>query len=185
LLLLIGNFIGWSIRKATFHCPPISTTTVVIHDTVQHNIPTYVPYYLTRVDSIVYRDTVRIPVNIDTVALIKDYFAQHYYTREWQDSLLNVNQVDMVTENKIYPQKFTYVIKRPQTIINNVVDNSVSYSKYIQFGVGVPISNVNYVNVEASYIFPKGYVKAYYMPEIKSFGGGVGVTLFKFKTIKK
>jgi len=91
----------------------------------------------------------------------------------------------MVSENKIYPQKFDYKIKRPQTIIVNTVDNSSHYNRYITVGLGMPLNDPNYFSIEGTFQTEKYYAGASYIPELKSFGIRAGIPIVKFKKVKK
>jgi hypothetical protein len=184
LLLFFAFMGGCQYHKKTFKCPEVKRNTTYIHDTTTYGIPTYYPYYIPGKDSIVHDTVNRKLTKEDTLRITKNFYDKHYYPRKWEDTLLLVNQTDMVTENKIFPQNFSYVIKRPQTIINNSVDNSITFNRYVTFGLGVPIKDVNYINLEATYNWEKGYVGAQYIPKINSFGIRAGATIFHFKKKK-
>jgi hypothetical protein len=182
LFCMVACFVsGCRYHKFRHPCPEavINTHTVIIHDTIIHEITDTFPYYVQKVDSIVYRDT--IILEVDTALILKDYFALHYYTRNWQDSLLQVDLKDVVSENKFIENDFRYKILRPQAIINNTIDQSIHYAKYIYLGIDVPVQNLNYIEVEGLFAFRKGYFGLGYEPQIKSVNIKGGVTLFKFK----
>jgi hypothetical protein len=168
-------------------CPEIVTNTIVVHDTVIHHITNSFPYYVYHLDSVIIKDTVFL--NIDTLAVIRDYFAVHSYTRQWQDSLLEVTLLDNISQNKPIDNRFSYKIIRPQTITNNYVDNSVTFTKYLYFGIGMPvypskvndISNINYISLKGLYAFPKGFVDVSWTPYTKTYSLGYGIKLLRFK----
>ena len=186
-VLLVGIGSGWKLHKTLRPCPAIVHDTTYVWDTVVHTIIDHVPYYIQHLDTIIVQDTIIQPV--DTSEILKDYFAIHIYDREWKDTLLQVNMKDYISQNKSIHNEFKYKILRPQQVIINTEDNRIYYDKYIQLGIGVPIQNfqenIKYAQVEANYVFPKGYVGAYYEPQIKSFGAKAGITVLKFRKLKK
>ena len=188
-MLFLGlSFVGGcQYHKKTFKPAVPSVDTVVVFDTVEHHIIDHFPYYITNTDSVIIRDTVI--QSVDTAAILKDYFAIHYYTRVWEDTLVKVTIEDAISENRSISSNFKYNLLKPQTIINNSVDNSVTYNKYAYFGVFMPvfpfkvneISNINYVGLEALMAYPKGYSRVSWQPYTKTFIFGTGVTIMKFK----
>ena len=142
--LLLGSFAifvmfacfvsGCCYHKNHSKCPEIITNTVILHDTLIHQIIDTIPFYIQKTDTIIYTETIIQPV--DTAMILRDYFALHVYDREWygldsltNDSLLYVNIHDTITRNKSIGNKFEYRILRPQTINNYTQDNSITYNK--------------------------------------------------------
>jgi hypothetical protein len=180
IVLVALSFIGGcQYHKKTFVPLMASHDTIVVYDTITHHIIDKIPYYIVKRDSVVIRDT--IPAIVDTVAILADYYNFHYYTRTWEDSLLYAQAEDVITENKFLDNVFTYKIKRSQMIINNIVDNTITYNKYVYFGLDVPIKNVDYINLEALYAMPKMYLGVGYSPQLKSVSLKAGVKLLQFK----
>lgn len=182
LIVLFSWMSGCSYGKHRVKCPEIKHDTIEIHDTITHTIIDSFPYYINILDTIIYRDT--IYDKIDTNKILANYFAIYKYNRHWEDSLLSVNIIDEISRNTFVDSKFNYKILRPQSIITNIVDNTITFNNYINFGIGIPIKDIKYINLEANYIWNKGYVGVMYTPEIKSFGVKGGITLFKFKKKK-
>lgn len=149
LVLSLGIFSGWKLHKTLRPCPVITHDTTYVVDTVEFHIRDTVPFYVQRLDTILYHDT--IPRVVDTAAILKDHFALHVYDRNWNDTNLIVSIRDTITQNKYLHNDFTYKILRPQEIIINKEDNSITYGRYITLGVGIPIKNVNYITIEGSY----------------------------------
>jgi hypothetical protein len=180
LLLLCSIFIaGCNHGKKLVKCPEVTTSTVIIHDTVTHTIVDTFPFYIVKRDSIVYRDTVHTIV--DTAQILADYFATHYYTRHWQDSLLIATSEDAISENRFVDNKFTYKYIGPISITQNVHDNTITWNKYIYGGVDVPIKDFKYISLESFYAFPKGYIGISWSPQISGFGVKAGVKILQFK----
>ena len=187
-LLLALSFIGGcQYHKRTIKPPVITTETILVHDTIDHYIIDQVPYYITKVDSIIKRDTVFREV--DTLKILEDYYAIHYYTRIWEDTLVKATLEDAISENRSIDAKFRYKLLKPQTIINKTYDYSTHYDKYIYFGFSLPvypfkvneISNINYVGLEATFAYPKGYLRIGWQPYAETFNIGTGIRIAKFK----
>ena len=139
-----------------------------------------VPWYIVKHDSIVYRDTVF--KDVDTANILKDYFAIHYYTRFWQDTLIAVTKHDVISKNDFISSELTYKLLKPVTIINNVINN-VFYSRYITFGTDLPFKQVQHmnVNIDVMYVTSKYYLGVGYNSELNCPTIKGGVTIFKFK----
>jgi hypothetical protein len=166
-------------------CPAITTNIITIHDTTTHVILNNVNHYVQHTDTVIRQ----LPGKIDTVFVLGDYFATHQISRKWENDTLRVDLTDFISQNKSVNNIFKYQIKIPFTTIINKADNSVFYAKYFDFGLSVPvypfksntISNINYISLDALYIFPKGYLKANWQPYTKIYSAGFGVKIFKFK----
>jgi hypothetical protein len=178
LVIIAGAFIGgFSYRKKFYPCPESFTHTVILYDTIIHRIADTVPYYIVRYDSVTFRDTVF--ESVDTAAILKDYFAEHYYTRTFNDSLLSAEIKDVISRNSFGECKFSYRILRPQIINTTTVNNSVVYSKYILLGLDVQIKDYKFAEIEAMFAFKQGYFGLGFSQ--KGLSVKVGGTLFKFK----
>ncbi len=178
LCLLIGVFFGGYKYYPLRHPPPAPTIdTIMVYDTVTHLIRDTVPYYIVRRDSIVkWRETL---AKIDTAAILADYFAIHYFTRYWEDSLLFAQSDDAVSENKFVDNYFTYKIKRPQQIISN--DYSVNYSKYLYGAVGLSTMGTKYTDISVYFASKQLLLGAGYEPFAKNLRASVGFKIAKFK----
>jgi len=183
IFLLLGIFyLGYWIRPRLDPCPQPEADTVVVIDTVTREIPSYVPYYVTRTDSVIYRDTIFQDQQVDTAEILRRYYALHYYTREFTDSLLWVQMNDAVTENRIIDTKFNYRINRPQQIIHNVTQVSGSTSA-IYAGLSFPVygqPDKFHVNLEATYAGPSFLFGAGYDFNYKTFNARFGIPLIRF-----
>jgi hypothetical protein len=189
IVLSIGIFGGWTIRKNTHHCPAITRDTIRIWDTVEHHIIDAVPYYVTHIDTVIKRDTLKIPVILtkaDTLRILTDYYALHIYDRKWlAKDTLEVNIKDFITENKSIKNEFTYKILRPQTIIQNITDNSVTVNRYINIGLTIPFKQPNLGTIDASFIGERYTYGIKYGIHENAWSASVGVNIFKLKKTKK
>jgi hypothetical protein len=181
LLALLGiGYLGYTLYPKYNKCPDIASDTILIKDTVIHYIPDSIPYYIVQYDSIVYHDTVF--KNVDTAEILKDYFATHFYTRNWTDSLLTVTLKDQISRNSFGNNVFSYKILRDQQVINNVINN-VSYSRYITFGVDVPFKQVEHMNlnIDVLYVTNRYYLGIGYNSELNCPTIKGGIPVFRFK----
>lgn len=179
-VFLMGIVCGWKIYPKMRPCPVVTSDTLIIRDTVWHTIVDSFPMYVAGKDSIIYRDSL-IYANVDTAQILKDWYAIHIYDREWKDTNIVVTMKDFITQNKSVHNVFNYKILRPQTIIQNNIDNSIHYNKYVTLGISVPFKEITHVNLDARYQWSKGYIGTFYSSDLKSFGVSGGVVLFKLK----
>jgi len=180
IFLMFACFVsGCCYHKNHRKCPEIITNTVIIHDTLIRNIVDSFPYYIVKTNTIIKRDT--IPRIIDTAKILKDYYAYHVYNRKWQDTLIQVSIQDTVTENRFLGNNFNYRILRPQTIINNTQDNSITYNSYLYGGIDLILPNMEYASIDVLYAFSRGYLGFGYIPLQKGVSLKGGVNLFKWQ----
>ena len=183
LLLGIGVLGGWSLHKSFRPCPIITTDTVTIYDTTTYTI--YDSILVHKVDTIwVPGDTVVIPADIDTATIIKNYFSIIDYTWSKQDTNIRFDLTTRVTQNRPIKYEFSYNLLKPVVTVINEIDNSQIYNRYVYFGLDVPIKNIRYLELEATYNWEKGYLGIGYTPELKSINAKAGVPLIKFKKVK-
>jgi hypothetical protein len=170
----------------------LTNHTEYVVDTQWYAVHDYKPWVIR--DTIYKDKEVIIPADVDTAAILKDYFATYGYRWEKQDTNLSWNLYTTVTQNKPISYDFKYNILRPQTIENNYTDNSVYYSKYIQLGLSMPVykftndstklNALNKLALDLNYVFPKGYAGVSWQPQGNIVGIKFGVTLIKFKQKK-
>ena len=92
--------------------PEVVVTTVIdtVYNTNTVNVPTYVPKYKT----IVITDTFKVPANIDTNAIIANYYTQTEYIDTVKlDSIGYVRLRDILEQNKIKSRDVFYNYKVP------------------------------------------------------------------------
>jgi hypothetical protein len=178
LILLIGFFcFGYRIHAKFNPCPEISSDTIYKVDTIERTIIDRIPYYIQRTDSIVYRDTVF--KDVDTIVILNDYFAVHYFTRIWEDSLLKVTLEDAISENQVIDNKFRYQILRPQTVIQNII-NEATRARSLYAGFSMPVAEPKYLELDAIVTYPRLYFGAGYSPGMKSITLKAGLKIFDF-----
>ena len=178
LLLLLCEYVGYTIYPKVHPCPEHTSDTLYVYDTVEHHIIDTVPYYIVKTDTVIYRDTVF--KDVDTAEILKDYFALHVYERLWLDSTLKVTLLDTISQNKPQGNTFTYQLLKPQTNVTNVT-NIYNYTRYITAGLDIPLKDFSYVNLEILYVSPKWYGGVGYNINLKTPTLKAGVTIKKLK----
>jgi hypothetical protein len=178
VVLMLVFIKGCNHGKKLVKCPTITTTTVVVHDTVVHSIVDSFPYYIQGETKTIYVD---VPANVDTAFILREYFATHEFNRIWQDSLVEVTLKDFISQNKPVDNVFNYKIKRPQQITYTTVDNSILFNKYLYVGGSVPINDVKMSGLGLFAAFPTFLIGGQYIPASKGFTVTGAFKLIKFK----
>jgi len=183
-LLILAFWGGWKAHSHFRPCPEVQRDTIRIYDTIIHRIPDTIPYYIVKKDTVIINHN--IPAEVDTNAILADFYNFHYYTRDWydinqSDTLIHIRLEDIISQNMPLDNNFSYRYYVPQTIINNSVTN-VSYSSYLYAGLSVPFkdykwSSINVYLANKALLAGVGYIPAY---------GGLNVTAgFKLVRFKR
>jgi len=99
--------------------PVIITNVEVKYDTITEYVPEYIPKLITKVEYV--HDTVVRTQPIDTVAILKDYFATYVYEDRQKLDSLNITIKDSVTQNKIISRSIAYDLIYPTTTITKEI----------------------------------------------------------------
>lgn len=107
LLLIFVAAISFFLGRASTEVKEkvVTTVTYVPGDTVKIDVPYPEPYEtVVYKDKIVFRDsTVYVPQEIDTLALMKDYYTAHKYARSFGSDTTGWASVDFtVTQNQVF-----------------------------------------------------------------------------------
>ena len=167
VVLVVLLFLQRSCSSTPVPEPKIITETVTKWDTVSITKTEYIPKWKTRIETI--HDT--IPSSIDTVAILKDYYAKYFYTDTIQlDTLGSIIVNDTITRNLISFRDVQSNIFIPTTTITNT---TYLYKREFFGGISVggminPVQNespINYISGELMYVNKKRNV----------YGFGLGV----------
>lgn len=126
----------------------------------------------------IYHDTtifVQVPMNVDTMEIIKNYFAKNVYkdTLHLPDSLGYVVLLDTISKNTIESRMFTASVKQ-RTIKETTIVKELPKTK-IFWGVGIGFDKINYINhVGANLLINTKCDKLY------NFGAGVDINKTPF-----
>ena len=141
--------------------PEVITEVVTQWDTIRVAEKEYVPKYIRK--TVVEIDTFSVP--IDTISILKDYYAKYFYTDTIKiDTLGTIIVNDTVTRNLILMRDVQSNIFIPTTTITNTV---YLYKREFYGGISVGSTNqaVQNINAELLYINKKR----------QSYGFGVGL----------
>lgn len=122
--------------------------TVVVEKTVK--VPTYVPKYITKVVT----ETVEVPIDIDTTAILQDYFAKYEvkdtlnltydFPSSVTDSLGNKPNptlgygilTDVISQNQIQSRDVNWFFKIPTVYNTTIVKEPAKNQLYYGFNIG-------------------------------------------------
>ena len=97
------------------------TVTVIRIDTVKITSVVYKPRYI----SITHRDTIELPAKIDTVYVVRDYYARRYYADTMRDECFKIILKDTISENSIVSRKWDAEVY--SKTITKTITNEVEY----------------------------------------------------------
>lgn len=173
LILTLAGFcyLGYTIYPKINKQPEINSDTILIHDTLIHVFPG--DLQLIPSDTIYHTDT--LYHNIDTAAILADYFKEYKY--EWikSDTNIIINGSTSVTENRIKSNQISYRWLQPIQIINNSIDNRKYYSTYLSFGLDIPFNRLKSTQIESILTIKKGYIGVGFTPYNQSFSLKIGL----------
>lgn len=183
LILLYFSFkMGYNYRSDNSVSLLKEVDTVFIKDTFKYVIYDKVPEYILIRDSVKYRDEVWadsvIRVNkVDTLELLRKYYAVHYYIRSWTDSLISIIRHDAISENDFIDSKIEYEFLQPRSIVRNI---QYSYNQYLYGGITIPFGNFNYTGLQISYAGSRFATGLIYQPGIKTLSLSLGGVIKSF-----
>ena len=127
--------------------PTIITKTVTKWDTLKIDSLVYVPRWRTKVTTV--HDT--IPADVDTLSILKDYYAKYFYTDTLSlDSLGSIVINDTVSKNSIiFREIHPNVLIPTTTVTNTVYINKREF--YVGFGLKGRTNQINYLGGELLY----------------------------------
>ena len=148
VLLLVILFLRWCTPKPD--CPEIGKTTVVEtieYDTIRETTPEYIP-----VPGPVQYDTTYLERDIDTAAILRDYFASYHYSDTVTLDSVKVIIKDTVSQNKIKSRSLEYEILYPTKTITITNDRYINRREYYA-GFGIAGSTNGFEFIGFDFIF--------------------------------
>lgn len=94
-----------------------------------------------KVDTIIYKEKIKwkfkeIPVNIDTNAILEDYFSKYYYSEIFDmDSLGSITVNDTISRNQIISRYYITNFKFPHTTTTTTITKFHPRKNLISFGI--------------------------------------------------
>lgn len=128
--------------------PVIITKIETVFDTITKEVPVYKPKYVTKIEYI--HDTIIDSTPIDTVSILKDYFATYVYQDNQELDSLNLTIIDSVSQNKIFARTIQYDLIYPTTTITKEIYLN---QRELYWGIGMQgrTDQLNYVGGELLY----------------------------------
>jgi hypothetical protein len=127
----------------------IETKETVKWDTIKIPEITYVPKWQTKI----VRVTDTIPQDIDTMEILKDYYAKYFYSDTLDiDTIGNIVINDTITQNKIFARKPKVNIQIP-VVTKEITITKIINEREFYYGVGLQGSTdqLNYLGGEFLY----------------------------------
>ena len=131
--------------------PKIITKIETKWDTVTINKPIYVPKWKTKIVTKYEIDSVLVNIPIDTLEVLKDYYAKNVYIDEIVlDSLGVVIITDTISQNSIFSRQVTSNILIPTT---KITEEIYLNNREFYWGIGIQgrADQLNYVGGELLY----------------------------------
>ena len=153
--------------------------TAFIYDTVYKEIPNDIYHYSQVIDTVYSIEYVEIPQDVDTLAILKDYYSTYDYYRTWEDTTISVNFTDRISQNKIVESTLlNYKLLQPQTTISQVT-NVNKYAHYLGIGLNTDLKLLA-PNFQLTYVTPKLNYNILYYPRQESVGLGITYNFLNF-----
>ena len=142
VILLLRQCGGRTIQGKDKIITKIETVTRI--DTITVFVPDYIPTWRDRIlpGDTVYKD-------IDTSAILEDYFATYYYTDVIADDSVKITINDSIRENKIASRNLQYEILYPITTITITEEHYLNRREfYVGPRIGASLNALEYVGIE-------------------------------------
>ena len=126
----------------------IERDTLVEYITITKTTPVYIPKvkYINKINI----DTFLIYNQIDTAAILADYYSEVYYDDEQNLDSLYLTILDTISQNRIIGRQIKYTLKYPQTTITEkIYINQREF--YIGLGGAGTSNQINYFGTELLY----------------------------------
>lgn len=128
--------------------PKVITETVTVWDTLEVEKEVYIPKWRTKVVKEYDTVEVKIPQYVDTLSILKDYYAEYVYTDTISlDSLGYISLIDTISKNSILSRDPNIQIQIPiKTIKETIYINEREF--YAGFGVRTNGQNMSWMGLE-------------------------------------
>jgi len=113
---------------------PVQTIVNTIYDSTK---VVSKPIYLKEIKEKILRDTIRltIPADVDTAAILREFFTSRYYLHEYRDSNITINIKDSVRYNAIVFRQVDYRWLKPfSSSTTNIIEPVAKWNWLIGFG---------------------------------------------------
>jgi hypothetical protein len=121
--------------------------TKIEYDTITQQIPEYIPEYIDRYFP---ADTAWKYKDIDTSAILEDYFATYYYSDVIEDDSVKITINDSIRKNKIASRNLEYEILYPIKTITITEEHYLNKREfYVGPRIGASPNALEYIGIEA------------------------------------
>jgi hypothetical protein len=121
----------------------VVTKVEIKYDTIEHETPVYYPKWKTRTEVDI--DTFTVP--IDTMAVLRDYYAKYYYSDTTGTDSVQIVINDTISTNKIASRKVNFRVIYPTvTITRELYKKETQF--YYGFGIGGYTKGLTYIGPE-------------------------------------
>jgi hypothetical protein len=151
IIILILLWLGFTIWANWRICPQpgeVTTDTIYVYktDTIREIVK-----LIEVKDTIIYRN---IPTNVDTLAILKDYFAIRAYERYIDRDKLKLWVKDSITQNRIVWNEVEYEMYT-DTVFRDITRTETIYKKGFYGNVSL---STNVISTGVSYLNKKGWM---------------------------
>ncbi len=196
LFCMVACFVsGCNYHKNRFPCPVPRTDTIEVKDSAWYHIIDSLNHIVDSLKNrpqpdpvIVYQpgEQVPVPADIDTAAILARFYTTFRYYWQYPEKFtpgdsIRIKLNTTISQNKPLVYDLSYQWLKPQSIINNTVDQSITYKKYFYIGLDLPFYNMENAEITALFAFRRGFLGGGYAPFAKGFSLETGFTLFKIK----
>tara|TARA_R110002020_G_scaffold289469_1_gene504941 strand:+ start:701 stop:1351 length:651 start_codon:yes stop_codon:yes gene_type:complete len=152
VLIVVLIVIIFLLRECQGNKQPQPTPETIVkietkYDTIIKEVISYVPKWRTKIETV--HDTIHdtVLLNIDTLAILEDYFSTYSYTDTIKEDSVEFILFDTITQNRIISRGATYTLLYPTTTITK---ESVLNKRelYIGFGLGGNRQQLSYLGSE-------------------------------------
>jgi hypothetical protein len=136
--------------------PKVITETVTVWDTLEIETEVYIPKWRTKIVKEYDTVEVKIPQEVDTLSILKDYYAEYTYIDTISlDSLGYISLIDTISRNSILSRDPNIQIQIPiKTIKETIYINNREF--YAGFGVRTNGQNMSWMGLEGVMRSKKG-----------------------------
>jgi hypothetical protein len=145
--------------------PPSSNDTIIKIETRWDTVKIFSKVYVPKYDTVIQVDTFIIKTKVDTLNILKDYFAKYYYKDTIHlDTLGYIIIKDTISQNKIYSRQTFSNLYIPTTTITKTI-----YLNKREFYLGVALGSSN---TQLKYL---GGEMLYKNKKYQIYGLGIGI----------
>jgi hypothetical protein len=154
--LLIGLIYMLFIHKAEPATSTIKKETIKIYDSTKKVLIPKIPASLQTFC------LVPVPLNVDTAAILRNFFAIYTYSQSLGDTTIRAELFDTISQNKILGRKFTYKLIQPIKTIESATITQIKSNQGLYLGGFVNTNLQSFgIGTKLSYQFKNNLMLGY------------------------